>query len=148
LGALLSVGATGFLLGASPAGEDYAAHLGWAPTDLLNRDSLGGVGDAQATFDGRTLVISGVFKDMASPAIAAHLYFGVASGARGPKIAELQVTKAVSGTVSGSVALTSAQAEGLRAGKLYVQIDSVKMPSGNLWGWLWPPNGQLRQLQS
>lgn len=136
------------LMGAAPAGEEYGARLGWAPTDLLNRADIGGIGEAHAVFSGRTLEITGAFKDMASPATSAHLYFGVASGARGPKIGELEVTKAPSGTIKGSFVLTSAQAEGLRDGRLYIQIDSVKMQSGCLWGWLWPPNGLIRQLQS
>jgi len=38
-----------------------------------------------------------------------------------------------SGTVSGSFDLTLNKSDGLRKGRLYVQIDSEKAPDGNLW---------------
>ena len=48
------------------------------------------------------------------------------------------VTVTTSGTVTGNIALTSAQQQALRAGQLYIQINSVKAPApaGNLWGWI------------
>jgi hypothetical protein len=36
------------------------------------------------------------------------------------------------------VELSSRQANALRAGQLYIQIDSESAPEGNLWGWLLP----------
>ena len=57
-------------------------------------------------------------------------------GVRGPSLAALTVSKALKGTVSGSIDLTPAQVQALKKGQLYVQISSEKAPDGNLWGWL------------
>jgi CHRD domain. len=40
--------------------------------------------------------------------------------------------EATSGTFSGSVTLTSAQASDLSSGKIYVQIHTVNIPSGEI----------------
>jgi hypothetical protein len=48
----------------------------------------------------------------------------------------LTVSKAISGTVTGTVDLTREQVQSLQSGRLYVQISSEKAPEGNLWGWL------------
>jgi hypothetical protein len=42
----------------------------------------------------------------------------------------------MSGSISGSVDLTPAEAEALRKGMIYVQIHSEGAPDGNLRGWL------------
>jgi hypothetical protein len=46
------------------------------------------------------------------------------------------VSKAMSGTITGSIDLTPEQVQGLKNGRLYLQISSEKAPDGNLWGWL------------
>jgi hypothetical protein len=63
----------------------------------------------------------------------------------GTKILDLDVTKSTSGTLSGSHALSTAQAAALRTGKLYIQLNSEKAPAeypwgpkGTLWGWIFP----------
>jgi hypothetical protein len=50
----------------------------------------------------------------------------------------LTVSQDTSGTVTGNITLTPAQQQALRAGQLYIQINSVKAPApaGNLWGWI------------
>jgi hypothetical protein len=45
-------------------------------------------------------------------------------------------TDAASGTLSGTVDLTSLQVADLEKGRLYVLVHSEKAPDGNLWGWL------------
>jgi hypothetical protein len=60
----------------------------------------------------------------------------VAAGVRGPAIQDLTVSKATSGTISGSVDLTAPQVESLKKGGLYIQIQSEKAPDGVIWGWL------------
>jgi hypothetical protein len=55
---------------------------------------------------------------------------------RGNPVADLTVTKATKGSLTGSVDLTPEQVKGLRDGKLYVEIASEKAPEGNLWGWI------------
>jgi hypothetical protein len=51
-------------------------------------------------------------------------------------VGDLVVSKAVKGTVSGSVMLTPDQAKALREGRLYIELASEKAPEGNLWGWI------------
>jgi hypothetical protein len=51
---------------------------------------------------------------------------------------DLTVTPAVSGTIRAEIGLKTKQVAAFRTGKLYVQIDSQKAPTGNLWGWLLP----------
>jgi hypothetical protein len=72
-------------------------------------------------------------------ATRATVHRGVATGARGPEIAELTVTKNPDGTFSGSVELDREQRAALLAGHLYIQLHSERgvAPDGaTLWGWL------------
>ena len=68
----------------------------------------------------------------------ARLHQGSVTGVRGPAFADVTVTAATSGTVSGEVTLTPAQVVGVRQGHVYLQIHSDSAPDGNLWGWLLP----------
>lgn len=131
----------GWLAGSAVAqsGATYRARLGWVPTTGADRANVTGRGSITATLSGSTLAINGSFEGLAAPASAARLSRGVAVGARGIAIADLTITKATSGTMSGSIALSKEQVESLRAGALYVQVHSEKgvAPDGsNLWGWL------------
>jgi CHRD domain len=128
------------LLHCSPAfaADTYQANLGPMPLDAANRSNMLGRGDATATLDGKTLTVAGQFAGLPSPATAAHICVGLAIGVPGTEALDLTVSQASSGSVSGTLALTAKQAAAFRTGKLYVQIDSQKAPSGNLWGWLLP----------
>jgi len=64
------------------------------------------------------------------------LHSGIATGVRGPVVQDLTITKATSGSISGSFDLTQPQVDALRKGKMYIQLHSEKAPEGNLWGWL------------
>jgi len=125
-------------LGPARAADTYQANLGPMPLDAAIGKNMLGRGDATATLDGRTLTVSGRFAGLPSPAIAAHLIVGIAIGAPGTESLDLTVSPADSGTVSGTLSLTAKQAAAFRTGRLYVQIDSQKAPTGNLWGWLLP----------
>ncbi len=117
--------------------DRYTARLAWVPTGGGSGRISGG-GLATATLSGRTLTIAGTFEGLGGPASVARLHRGIAKGARGAAIADLTVTKAVTGTVAGSVTLTPEQAQELGQGRLYVQVHSDKgvAPDGaNLWGW-------------
>ena len=57
-------------------------------------------------------------------------------GVRGPPFADVTVPAATSGDFSAEVALTPAQIEALRQGRIYLQIHSASAPDGNLWGWV------------
>jgi hypothetical protein len=78
-----------------------------------------------------------LFEGLRSPATTVQIHRG-SKGIRGPVIPnlELTVTKAVKGTVSGTLELTPEEVTDLRNGRLYVQIQSERAPDGNLWGWL------------
>lgn len=121
------------------SGEKFTARLVWVPISGANRADVTGKGSATATLTGTTLAITGSFDGLAAPATVARLHEGVAKGARGRAVADLMISKGVSGTLSGTVELTKEQLESLRQGKLYVQLHSEKgvEPDGsNLWGWL------------
>jgi hypothetical protein len=108
---------------------------------LATRPDLTGEGSIDGDLDGDTLQIRGSFDGLFSPALDARLQASTASGLPGPVVADLDVTKATNGTISGSVKLTRTQVERLRKGGLYVQIDTAKShpPYGTLWGFFLLP---------
>ena len=120
------------------AADTYTARLAWVPTTPTDRPNVTGKGSATATLAGRKLTIAGAFEGLAAPATVAQLHRGIAKGARGSSIADLTVTQAASGKLSGSVDLTPEQVDALKQGKLYIQLHSSKgvPPDGStLWGW-------------
>jgi len=124
---------------ASAQNDTYTARLGWVPTTAADRPNVTGKGSATATLAGRKLTISGSFEGLAAPATVARLHGGIAKGARGAAIADLMVTQAAAGKLSGSIDLTPQQIESLKQGKLYIQLHTAKgvPPDGStLWGWL------------
>jgi len=91
---------------------------------------------AGAQLAGTKLTVSGSFEGLKTAATVARLHMGVMAGVRGPALQDLTISKAMSGTISGTADLTPPQLETLRKGGLYVQIHSEKAPEGVLWGWL------------
>lgn len=137
--------ATGLLAVVTPLAaqspEEYSVDLSWVPIGGAERNEVAGDGTATATLLGSTLAIAGSFEGLPAAATAAKLHRGIATGARGRgvAIAELQITKAASGTVSGHVTLSAEQIAALQAGQLYLQIYSEKgVPPDHdtLFGWL------------
>jgi len=116
--------------------ETFKARLSPTPADARTRAALSGLGTASATLTGTKLDVSGSFEGLVSPATSATLHSAVAAGVRGPSIADLTISKATMGTVSGSVNLTPQQLTSLHKGGIYVLIHSEKAPDGVLWGWL------------
>ncbi|MEI7790002.1 MAG: CHRD domain-containing protein [Alphaproteobacteria bacterium] len=136
---LLAAPALAILLTGPAWGTDsYVANLGPMPLDQANNKDKLGRGEATATLDGKTLTITGSFGGLPSPATRAHLIVGLAIGVPGTESLDLTVSPADSGTVSGTLTVNAKQAAAFRTGKLYIQIDSQKAPTGNLWGWLLP----------
>jgi len=138
------------LLCASAAAQTYQANLGPMPLDEATKRNMVGRGEATASWDGKTLTLSGRFAGLPSPATKAYLFVGPAIGVPGTESFDLIVSQADTGTLSGQIALNAKQAAAFRTGKLYVQIDSQKAPTGNLWGWLLPqhfdaPPGEPQQ---
>ena len=129
---------TASLLCGAAVAQTYQANLGPMPLDAATNKNMLGRGEATATLQGKTLTLNGHFAGLPSPATKAHLYVGLAIGAPGSEGFDLTVSQADNGVLSGQVSLNAKQAAAFRTGKLYVQIDSQKAPTGNLWGWLLP----------
>jgi hypothetical protein len=137
----LSCGALIVLTLALPAAaENYETVLGPAPITDATKLKVTGRGAAVAVLNGQTLTISGQFSGLASPATDAHLMLGSGIGIPGAVMTDIAVTTAADGKVTGSVTLSRDQAAALRAGRIYIQINSqvAPAPGGNLWGWLLP----------
>lgn len=124
------------VLASTALAEEFAARLGRVPVDSRNQTSIAGLGQADAELDGRRLTIAGNFAGLLSPATTANLHMGPAVGAHGPVIHSLKVSARADGELDGSVELNREQVEALRAGRIYIQIQSEGAPDGNLWGWL------------
>jgi CHRD domain len=124
------------LFGAAQSEERFKGRLSPVPIDATTRATVTGSGSVSAVLSGTKLAISGTFNGLSGPATVARLHQGVATGVRGAALSELTVSKASSGTLSGTVTLTAEQVDNLKKGKLYIQIHSEKAPDGNLWGWL------------
>jgi hypothetical protein len=123
-------------LATAQKGESFKARLSTVPVDATMLPTVAGTGSLKAVLVGNTLMISGSFDGLRSPAIRASIHSGPQKGIRGPAVHDLTVTNGTSGSISGSLDLTSSEVEDLRNGRLYVQIDSERAPDGNLWGWL------------
>jgi len=130
-------------------GDKYTVSLGAVPAANANQTALvTGKGAATATLAGNRLTINGTFEGLPGAATAARLHQGIAKGARGKAFADLTITKAASGAISGVVTLTPDQLEALKQGKIYLQVHSEKgiapeqgkvdplVDNSNLWGWL------------
>ncbi len=118
--------------------QTFKTRLTATPADARTRAALAGSGTASAMLQGTKLTVSGSFEGLVSAATIATLHSAVAAGVRGPEIADLTISKATSGTISGSVDLTPEQMTELHKGGIYVLIDSEKAPEGVLWGWFLP----------
>ena len=124
---------------------DYQTNLGPMPLDDETKLVIGGRGEATASSDGKTMTVKGSFRDLLSNATEAHIFISPVCGVPGKSIFALDVTKATSGSITGTFKLSGAQATALRTGKLYIQINNEKSPEqypwgpkGTLWGWLFP----------
>jgi hypothetical protein len=126
-------------LGASAlAAEGYQTNIGPTPLNGSNRANVLGRGAVLATLDEKKFTLRGTFAGLATPATDAHLCMGNVMGGTGPIIYDITVTPALSGEVSGTVIFTPEQVAALKAGKIYLLLDSQKAPKGNLWGWFQP----------
>jgi len=119
----------------SQSAETFRTRLSVVPINVEMQATVAGSGSVTATLVGRRLTVMGTFEGLKSPATVARIHLAT-RGIRGPAILDLTVTKATSGSISGSLDLTPAQVEELRNSRLYVQLYSERAPDGNLWGWL------------
>lgn len=105
------------------------------PVTSATVKTITGQGQVTAKLNGNTLIISGSFAGMSSPATMAHIHLGP-KAVPGPVILRLDVSAGSSGTVSGTLTLSPEQVSALHAESLYVQIHSETNPEGELRGWL------------
>ncbi|HTS48448.1 MAG TPA: CHRD domain-containing protein [Bryobacteraceae bacterium] len=134
LAAIAAIGAG--LLWAAATEEKFHTRLAPVAMDATMRATVAGLGSATATLSGTKLEVNGSFEGLRTPATTANLRLSRVPGVRGPAVFDLTVTHSTSGSVSGSVDLSSDQVEALKKGRFYIQIQSEKAPDGNLWGWL------------
>ena len=118
------------------AAERYQVYLSAMPFNDAQQPIMTGKGSASATLERNTLSISGSFTGLSGPATKAHLSLSKGPGIPGAPLVDLTLEGDVAGKVTGQVELDPSQLAALRSGKLYIQIDSEKKPSGHLWGWL------------
>jgi hypothetical protein len=120
--------------------ESFKARLSPVPINISMMSTIAGTGSLTAILQGKRLTIQGTFEGLRSPATTVQIHRGP-KGIRGPvvaNLADLTVTKAQKGAVSGTLELTPDQIADLRSGRWYLQIQSEHAPDGNLWGWLLP----------
>ena len=118
------------------AAERYHVYLSAMPFNDAQQPIMTGKGSASATLEGNTLSVSGSFTGLSGPATKAHLSASKGPGIPGSPLFDLTLAGDVAGKVTGQTTLDAGQLAALRSGKLYIQIDSERMPSGHLWGWL------------
>lgn len=135
------------VLAAAPAfaAEQFETRLSPSPLTDGTRVNISGEGRVRAELDGNKLTVSGDFRGLSSSATAAQLYDGAGIAIPGPKAFDLAATPGPSGTISGTVTLSSKQMAAVRHGHFYVQLNSQKAPDGNLTGWLLPPHADPGQ---
>jgi hypothetical protein len=129
--------ATGAALGQSST--TFGVRLDWVPISGAERNDVSGSGSLSATLTRSRLEITGCFEGLPAAATRASLHRGVATGARGPAIAELTITPDAAGALSGNIDLSREQRDALLAGHLYIQVHAQRgVPPDNavLWGWL------------
>jgi CHRD domain len=113
----------------------YKVRLAPVPMDIAMRSTVAGMGSATAVVKGTSLTITGTFDGLRSPATTARLHQSATMGLRGMPFADLTISKATNGTISGAITLTPEQARALERGRVYLQLSSERAPDGNLWGW-------------
>ncbi len=136
IGAVILCVAVAAHVGVAQTSDTYKVRLTTVPVDPAMLVRIAGHGELRGVLSGNKLTITGTFGGLRSAATEAHIHRGLAKGVRGPAILDLEVTKAMNGSVSGLVSLAPEQLEDLKNQRLYVQIDSQGAPDGNLWGWL------------
>ena len=129
------------MLLATPAtAADFQADLDPASHDNSTRMQVQGEGAVTGTLTGNRLVLTGRFTGLNAAGAKARLgqadLFGVPATSF---FADLTISSATSGSISGSLTLTPAQVASLNNKALFIQIDSATTsPNGSLWGWFMP----------
>jgi len=125
---------------AARADDNFSFRLSPGPRLVGTRADSSGSGRLSARLSGNMLSLDGTYGGLLGAPTAAQLLRGSAPGVRGPKIANLTISPAVSGTISGNIKLGGKELAAFRKGGLYVEIDTANAPDGDLWGWVMPPS--------
>jgi CHRD domain len=128
------------LVAAAQADESFNFRLSPGPRLVGTRADSSGSGHLSAKLAGNMLSLDGTYAGLLGAPATAQLAMGSAPGVRGPKIANLTISQAVSGTISGNIKLGGKELAAFRKGGLYVEIDTANAPDGDLWGWVMPPS--------
>jgi len=129
-------GLPGWAQSGAQSGDTYKTRLSALPADAKTRPNLAGIGSVTATLSGTKLTVNGTFEGLRTIAVSAKLHNAIMAGVRGPAFADLTITKAMNGTITGSADLNPQQLTNLKKGGIYVQIYTEKPTDGTLWGWL------------
>lgn len=124
----------------SAAENEWQARLSPMPVAFGTRNSITGLGVANAMLDDNKLIVNGSFYGLQGKALVAHIHLGP-KAIPGPAILELTVETTgdgKQGKLSGTVELTPEQIQALNDESLYIQISSEAAKDGNLRGWLLP----------
>ena len=119
------------------ADASFDFRLSPGPRLVGTRAETSGSGQVHASLQGRTLTLHGTYQGLLGKPTDVHLAMGSLPGVRGPVVAPLT---AGDGTISGQAVLNARQLSAFQKGGLYVEIDSVEAPDGDLWGWIMPPS--------
>ena len=108
--AMISAGLVGAAIALIAQGaETYKARLSALPGDAKTVKDMAGIGSATATLAGAKLTINATFEGLKTNATKAELRNGVLAGVRGPVFGDLTITKAMRGTITGTIDLTAPQ---------------------------------------
>src|SRR5687767_5761535 len=89
--------------------KTFKTRLSPMPFDLAMAATMTGAGTLTGVLAGTTLTLNGTFEGLSSPATVARLHKSPKPGMRGEPVLDLQVPKAVRGTIEATLTLTSQQ---------------------------------------
>jgi len=128
---------------------NFETHLSPTPVPDGAPSPIAGDGWARATLEGQTLKVEGDYVLTGTTATEATLMKGAGIGipVAGSVLSPVNLTPSKDGKLSGAIKLSRDQVAALRAGALYVQVNSAKSPApvGHVWGWLLPPHPKVVQ---
>src|SRR5260221_13662873 len=113
------------LVTAAGADDSFSFRLSPGPRLVGTRADSSGSGRLTAKLSGNVLSLDGTYAGLLGAPTSAQLLAGLAPGVRGPKIADLTISPAVSGTISGKIKLGGKELAAFRKGGLYIEIDSA-----------------------
>lgn len=130
----------GLCLSTPALAADFQADLDPASHDNSTRLQVQGEGAVTGTLTGNRLTLSGHFSGLTAAAATARLGQAMVLGVPATSFfADLTITGATQGSISGTVTLTPDQLANLRDKALFIRIDSTDpSPNGTLWGWFLP----------